>query len=473
MVSLDDFTVSRFEVTPQRSLFLGHDPADGGRRLWTNDLRDSLGVVAPPGYGKTLGVIAPSVLAWDGPAIVATTRGDLLRFTGNHRRSIAAPAGGGVYIYDPLRTEPGITTIGWSPLDGCQDTTVTYRRVAAMTAVVGGGVADASHWQMGAASVLRGYLHAAALAGFDVATVRRWLARQEIQEPIHILRGTDTAGAIWADDLEAVSLIGERERGTFYSTARSALEATAEPTVLESTALPGISIDDFLHNKSTLYIVGPSHYQEVLAPLIVGLIDAIVQRAALIGGARSDGKLDPPLLLALDEVANIAPLRSLPTLVSEYGGRGIVTLWATQTLARMRARYGRDEAAAILSSSTAKLIYGGMSDGDDLRNISAWAGEFREPQMTFYAGDTNDDPRRSPQQPGRLVGRDNEGRQHAIGSLYRPVLPIQALQQLPPLQAWLWYRSDPPLLVHTPPAGLVPAYLVVAGWTPQPAGATA
>jgi hypothetical protein len=121
---------------------------------------------------------------------------------------------------------------------------------------------------------------------------------------------------------------------------------------------------------------------------------------------------------------------------------------------------------SILTATTAKVIYGGMSNGGDLRDVSAWAGEHREPQATFYAGGV--DPTRSPAQPGRrLTDRDDTGRQHAIGSLYRPVLPVDAIQQLPPGLAWLFYRSDAPLLVETRPAGLMAPYAALSGFTPR------
>src|SRR5690606_10686282 len=101
--------------------------------------------------------------------------------------------------------------------------------------------------------------------------------------------------------------------------------------------------------------------------------------------ATQGGRLDPPLLLALDEVANIAPLESLPALVSEGGGRGIVTMWATQSLAQLRVRYGAEQQAAILAATTAKLIFGGISNGRDLSDISAWAGEERQTNVTYSA----------------------------------------------------------------------------------------
>ncbi len=464
MTVLDFPPLPHFDVVPGQRVYLGLDPADGYRPCWSA-AEDSIGVVGPPRYGKSSGVLMPTLMTWDGPAVVTSTRGDLLRFSGNQRWRLAHPYNGTVHVYDPFASEPGVTSAQWSPIAGCENPSVAYRRASAMVAVVGQGITDSNHWRSGAAVILRGMFHAAAIAGEDLRAVRRWLARQETGDPAQIIRDSDSEAAGWATDLTAMNLLGDRERGSFFSVARTCLDATAEPRALASTYGPSLDIDAFLNSRSTLYIVGPSHYQSVAAPLVVGLVDAIAQRAAELAARRPGGRLDPGLLLCLDEVANIAPLESLPGLVSEGGGRGIVTLWAAQSLAQLRARYGADGQQAILTATTAKLIYGGMSNGADLRDISAWAGEYREPQVTYYAGGI--DPTRSPVQPGRLTGDDDRGRQHAIGSTYRPALPVEALQQLPPGRAWLFYRSDRPLLTETRPAGLMSPFEVLSGYTPH------
>ena len=460
-----------FQVVPRHQVYLGLDPQDGHRPCWSAT-EDSVGVVGPPRYGKSSGVIIPAIMSWDGPVVATSTRGDLLRFCGAWRHRIAAARGGGVWTYDPFASEPGVSGMRWSPLSGCTDPSVCYRRVAAMTAVVAHGISEGEHWRAGAAVILRAVFHAAALSGQGLVDVRRWLAAQDTREPADILRRADTLARSWADDLQAVERIGDRERGSFYSVARNCLDATAEPKVLASTASSDLDLDLFLRTSSTLFIVGPSHYQEVAAPMIVGLVDSIAQRAAELAALAPEGRLDPPLLLALDEVANIAPLRSLPALVSEGGGRGIVTLWAAQSFAQLRRRYGTDEQQAILTATTAKLIFGGMSNGADLRDISGWAGELREPQVTYYgSGAGTRDIMRSPAQPGGLVSQDETGQTHAVGGMYRPRLPVEAIQQLPPLYAWLFYRSDQPLLVETRPAGLMEPFAALAGYTPTvPAG---
>lgn len=44
--------------------------------------------------------------------------------------------------------------------------------------------------------------------------------------------------------------------------------------------------------------------------------------------------LGPPLLLALDEIGNLAPLPSLPVLMAEGGGTGITTMRSSQRSTR-------------------------------------------------------------------------------------------------------------------------------------------
>ncbi|RNL80728.1 type IV secretory system conjugative DNA transfer family protein [Halostreptopolyspora alba] len=467
------------KIRPERRVYLGQDPHDGHVPLWSAP-RDSVAVVGPPGYGKTSGVLIPALLHWDGPAVVTSTRSDLVQATGDHRRAVATsgPFNGAVHIYDPLEAE-GYGSLRWSPAAGCANASVCYRRVQAMTSTIGSGVSDGEHWRSGAALILRGLLHAAALAQAPMTHVRRWIAHQATEEPAGIIRAHPATEAAhdFADDLEGLALIGERERGSFYSMARTTLDLMADPRVRASAAAIDLDIDQFLTSKSTLYVVGPNHYQAAIAPLIVALVDAIAQRAAELAAAQG-GRLDPPLLLALDEVANIAPLDSLPSLVSEGGGRGITTVWAAQSLAQMRQRYGADGAQAILTASTAKLIYGAMSSDQDLRNVSAWAGETRVPEITHHGATTGGYPIPDravpPASPtttrtaevGGVGLPTDQARQHSVSGTYRPALPTEAIQMLPPGQAWLFYGSETPLEVSTPPAGTLPAYRDAAGYTP-------
>ena len=80
------------------------------------------------------------------------------------------------------------------------------------------------------------------------------------------------------------------------------------------------------------------------------------------------------MLLALDEVANIAPLPDLPQLVVEGGGQGVLTLACLQDLSQARARWG-PEADGWLSLFGATVMLRGIEDVKTLETLSTLAGE--------------------------------------------------------------------------------------------------
>ena len=80
------------------------------------------------------------------------------------------------------------------------------------------------------------------------------------------------------------------------------------------------------------------------------------------------------MVFALDEVAGIAPLPSLPALAAEGGGQGLVTLACLQDLSQARARWG-DAADGFFSLFNDKLIFPGIGDHRTLQLISALAGD--------------------------------------------------------------------------------------------------
>jgi type IV secretory pathway TraG/TraD family ATPase VirD4 len=65
--------------------------------------------------------------------------------------------------------------------------------------------------------------------------------------------------------------------------------------------------------------------------------------------------------MALDEVAQIAPLPSLPAIAAEGGGQGLVTLACLQDLSQARVRWGA-AAEGFFSLFSCKVIFPGTGD---------------------------------------------------------------------------------------------------------------
>ncbi len=85
------------------------------------------------------------------------------------------------------------------------------------------------------------------------------------------------------------------------------------------------------------------------------------------------------MLLALDEIGNLAPLPSLPALMSEGGGSGITTLAVLQSLSQARDRWGEQAAGTLWDAAIAKIILGGGSNARDLTDRSPAAPTARNP----------------------------------------------------------------------------------------------
>ena len=90
---------------------------------------------------------------------------------------------------------------------------------------------------------------------------------------------------------------------------------------------------------NTLYLCAPAHDQRRLTPLFISVLRQVVEHV-YDPVTRTGRPLDPPLLVVLDEAANIAPLADLDALASTAAGHGIQLVSVWHDLAQITARYG-------------------------------------------------------------------------------------------------------------------------------------
>jgi type IV secretion system protein VirD4 len=128
-----------------------------------------------------------------------------------------------------------------------------------------------------------------------------------------------------------------------------------------------------LDNADTVFVVAPSDENVPLAPLVGGLVEEI--RGEALRRSTATGTLALPLLLALDEVATICPLPSLPQIAAEGGGRNVLLLAVLQDLSQAAARWGREVADGLMTLAGAKLVLPGLADADTLQRIETLAGK--------------------------------------------------------------------------------------------------
>lgn len=236
-----------------------------------------------------------------------------------------------------------------------------------------GGLQDSDFWYAVAQKLLAPLLFAAARSGATMSDVLRWVDLQDEEQPLRALQQAREIDAIQA--FAATINREERTRSSAYTTAETVLASFADPGVRATTTrTPAIDPDRLLDGGNhTLYVCGPLHEQARLRPLFTALIEQTVARV-YDRANRTNNSLTKPLLLVIDEAANIAPLPDLAQIASTARGVGIqlVTIW--QDFAQIQARYGTF-APTVINNHRAKVVLAGISDTPTLDYISRLIGD--------------------------------------------------------------------------------------------------
>jgi type IV secretory pathway TraG/TraD family ATPase VirD4 len=352
----------------EHSVFLGRAHYRHQLRV---PLEEHLLVMAPPRTYKTA-FLADVIMEYPGPVIATTTKPDIYALTSAVRAHL-----GPVHVFNPQDIGGVPSTFRWDPIDGCEDPATAIRRADAFAfAVSQKGVEDGSFWSAKASDYLRGYFHAAALADYDLRTVAAWVSGADPDVPERILAA---AGAHqWAVTLSELRSEAQKTTATVRMVMSRALAFMADPA-LAACVLPapgeGFDIPDFLYDAGTVYMIAEAVSEEApVAPLFAAMATEIHYAAAQIGQASESRRLDPPLLMGLDEVTQICPV-PLPHWLSDSGGKGIQIIAVVHGEAQLTGRWGDHGRQVVLDTSSVKMFLPGITDVTTLDAAAKLCGQ--------------------------------------------------------------------------------------------------
>lgn len=407
-----------------------------GRQIWAS-VEDSILVVGPPRSGKGLHLVINAILDAPGAVVTTSTRPDNITATIDQRRER-----GPVAIFDPQRLAESLglpAGLRWSPIRGCEDPLTAMIRaggLASSTGLTAGGVESGGFWEGKTRAALQALLHAAALERLSTRTLFEWsLSPASASDAVGVLAGNSAAAAGWADSLEAMINADPRTRDSIWMAVAQALSCLADPRVLDAVNPdPGEMFDPttFLVSNGTLYLLATGAGAGASWALVAAFIEDLAETARHLAAGSPGARLDPPLLLALDEIGNLSPLPSLPVLMAEGGGTGITTMPVLQSLSQARNRWGDHAASAIWDASIVKVILGGASASKDLQELSTLIGERDEVTDTISVGDYGS---RSLQRSVRRV----------------PIMPPERIRTLPFGTGLTLLRAAPPIVTDLRP----------------------
>jgi type IV secretion system protein VirD4 len=396
-----------------------------GRALVATEARHSVLVLGPTQSGKSTSLAIPALLEWPGPVVATSVKDDLVAATRPWRSTL-----GHCLVFDPTSGSTGATlvpgdgTATWSPLAEAA-TWMGAQRMASWlvdATPARSGMTDGGFWFAAATKLLGPLLLAAARGGRSMADVVRWTDGTDLDEPLAVLDAAGEAEAAAA--LGAGAARDPRLRSSITTTLETVLQPFEDPVVQRATASCDIDPRALLTGPHSLFLCGPSHEQTRVQGLFAALVSSVVATAVEMVHERGS-PLDPPLLLVLDEAANIAPLRDLDTLASTSAGLGIQMVTICQDLAQLAGRYGAERSRTIANNHRAKLVLSGVADLGTLDLISGLAGETAVEEAT----ETRD-------------LRDGH-RTRTTAVAFRRLAPTDELRRTPPGQGVLVYGHLP------------------------------
>jgi type IV secretory pathway TraG/TraD family ATPase VirD4 len=390
----------------------------------------ALAVMAPRS-GKSTALAVPAALAAPGAVVVTSNKPDVWAATSSLRREQTGEA---VWVFDPQRVAHAPQTWWWNPLRGL----TTVEEAERLAGHFVGTVEDERSrdiWGPAASELLASLLLAAAVSGGSLLDVYGWLSEEASPVPGGVLR--ENGYPLLARALRGTQDSPAETRGSVYFTARAAAKCLRNPQITAWVTPPDpdqplveLAPETFPLSRQTLYLLSKDGGGSA-APLVAALTDRVLRAGVAAAEARG-GRLDPPMLLVLDEAANVCRIADLPDLYSHLGSRGIVPVTILQSYRQGVAVWGETKMTALWGAATVKLVGPGMDDATFAEDLSRLVGEHDVATVSRSSG-----------------GKGGATRTHATRS--QRILPAAGIRELPKGSALLLATGTKPALVRLLP----------------------
>ena len=352
--------------------------------------------LAPPGTGKTRRWLSQSAVLWPGPAVVSSSKDDLMQMVAQRRwgratlldlRPITAPHYPNEF--ERCRYDP---TALIATLDDAQATAET---LLSMSSVAFGGLqsrpsADNGMWENLAFAPLVCLLFAASPAALgqgmewvleaaeDATTPQKWpqIGAQMSTDPSWVTAAMWCGNPLFEARVRGILNMVEKQRDSVKMTVTKSLTAwlrtsirdrnlkTFDPAFLD---VPG----------TTLYILSTA--QGSVAPQPVTLMEQLIQRQRV---KVAQWEEYPRIGLFLDELPN-TPLPNIQQWFAESRGLGVSICAAAQATSQLDVIYGPLQGKAIREVVPATLIMYGAHEEELMRSAAFWGGKTTRSHQSY------------------------------------------------------------------------------------------
>ncbi|WP_293413401.1 type IV secretory system conjugative DNA transfer family protein [Phenylobacterium sp.] len=335
-------------------------------------------LAAPTRSGKGVGLVIPNLLSWPGSVVVLDLKRENWGASAGYRQA----CGQTCILFDPLSPEG--RTARFNPLghiDRADPAVIIdeLQRIAVML-FVAGEHADL-FWSEAARTgfiAVGAYVAETPELGFDLGEIYRQLTAGDPRSRLReIIKAREAAGRPLSSPCQsALSDFCSASDNTFASvrqTITSRMGLWLNPRVCAATSASDFDFRSLRRKPTSLYLAASPEDVPRLAPLMSLLFQQLIDQLTRAGPA---GPNDPlPVLLLLDEFAQLGPAKALAKAFSYIAGYGVRLMPVLQSPAQLRAIYGHDGAQEIIDNCGVEVVFA-PKDLDVARALSLRLGDF-------------------------------------------------------------------------------------------------
>lgn len=357
------------------------DP-QGNVRYLRHDGPEHIAAIAPTRSGKGVGLVIPTLLAWEHSAVVHDMKGELWNLTAGYRKQGLNNV---VLKFDPAAASGSCKFNPLAEVNVGQESEVAEVQNLVTIIVDPDGKGLNDHWSKTAHAFLTGVilylLHKAKNEGRKTATLTdvafvlsdpsrdvkdlyedmRTAEIQEVNDPKHSGQIIKIVHPVVASAGRDMLNRPDQERGSVLSTAMSYLTLYRDTLVAANISESDFKIRDLMHSDRpvSLYLVVRPADKDRLKPLMRLILNQIVRTLTVDPIQFKNGQPDPQykhrLLLMLDEFPSFGRLEVFQEALAFIAGYGMKAYLIMQDLTQLHAAYSANE--SIISNCHIRLAY--------------------------------------------------------------------------------------------------------------------
>lgn len=368
----------RFGVTGSIGVFLGVALA-GKQRLFA-DFESVVMQIWGPRQGKSSTQVIPSVLDAPGAVVTTSNKPDVIDAT-----RLARSLKGKVWAFDPQNISGDPASWWWNPLSYVTDDEKALKLAETfMVAGRGPGVKGDAYFDNEGKDMLTALFLAAAVGDKPISIVYDWINQGKPSEPSRLLRETNGGKyTAYAAGLEAQFNYEPAQRDGVVGTAKSMVQTLKFVGTLQwvnpisaADTRPQFSPQQFVRDaRDTLYVLskeGGGSAAALTTALTIAVAEAAENYAMTCPGRR----MPVPLIMPLDEIANVCPWKDLPDKYSHYGSKGLIPIAFLQSYSQGEELWGEKSMKKIWSAASVKVVGSGIDEEGFLRSFSSLIGDY-------------------------------------------------------------------------------------------------